>query len=67
MNINKQYAWQPAEGSRENNPLLPVGKLQRYSIICFNPVGWTTITCMCLGRVLIIKNRRFLEKVSMLV
>ena len=23
MNINKQYAWQPAEDSRENNLLLP--------------------------------------------
>ena len=23
MDINKQYAWQPAQDSRENNPLLP--------------------------------------------
>ena len=23
MNINKQYAWQPPEDTRENNPLLP--------------------------------------------
>ena len=45
MNINKQYAWQPAEYRRENNPLLPriyenllverveVGELQRSSIL----------------------------------
>ena len=24
MDINKQYAWQPADDSRENNPLLPL-------------------------------------------
>ena len=47
MHINKQYAWRPAEDSRENNPPLPrnlrgliIGKSGRgKTIAIFNLVG----------------------------
>ena len=72
MNIIKQYAWQHAEDSRENSPLLPrnlrrglvigksrCGKTTAIFSLLLQP-GWTTITCAFLERVFINKNTRFL-------
>ena len=40
MDIDKQYDWQPAEGCRENNPLLP--RNLRGLVIGNNGCGKTT-------------------------
>ena len=39
MNINKQYAWRPAEDCRENIPLLPRNLRGKTRVILLQP-GW---------------------------
>ena len=79
MNVIKQYAWRSAENYRENNSRLPqnqrglvIGKSEcRKTTVILNLLlqpGWLDIIiCMCLERVSISKNTKFLEKVSRLV